>query len=126
MSKESDDFMRDVAQGTFREGVEVAKGRLPELPWPDKTVYGPNRTVEGHFFSANKMREYGKACFNAAIALTPPTDGAEALLREAREYVAVHHIHHTIISSLPVVVEPCLRCELQKRIDAHLSGKDKG
>ena len=43
------------------ESTEV----YPALPYPDKTVYGPNRTADGHYYSAARMREYGVACYHA-------------------------------------------------------------
>lgn len=46
-------------------------------------------------------------------ALTPPTDGAEALLQEALD-----KLQHPI-------ERPDFACNLIKRISAHLSGKDK-
>lgn len=46
------------------------------------------------------------------------------LLREARDYVSITHMHHKVsqISGDRVVFEeePCSRCELRKRIDAVL------
>jgi len=45
----------------------------------------------------------------------------EALLKAAKEYVDSQHLHQHVISKFPVVLEPCERCELNKRIDAYLS-----
>jgi len=43
----------------------AAKKEMPNLPFPDKTIYGPNRTVEGHFYTAKRAREYGEKCYAA-------------------------------------------------------------
>lgn len=113
---------------------------VPQLPWPDKTIYGPNRTVDGHYFSAAKMREYGKACHEAAfrsqsaetcsdakeqnegcfraVKAERLVKSAEALLREAREKLARYR-NETPLGHQPHMI--ALDTErLIARIDAHL------
>lgn len=38
---------------------------LPKMPMPARTLYGPNRTVDGHYFTADQMRAYAQAALNA-------------------------------------------------------------
>lgn len=35
---------------------------LPPMLRPDRTLYGDHRTIDGHYFTSAKMREYGKLC----------------------------------------------------------------
>ena len=35
---------------------------LPEVPLPDKTVYGPNRTFVGHFYTYARVKQFRDDC----------------------------------------------------------------
>ena len=35
---------------------------FPKVPLPDKTVYGPNRTVVGHFYTYARVKQFRDAC----------------------------------------------------------------
>lgn len=39
-----------------------AGANLPPMIRPDRTLYGDHRTVDGHYFTSAKMREYGLLC----------------------------------------------------------------
>lgn len=72
----------------------------------------------GHYLSAHGIKKASKDALEEIIRLKVATNGAEALLREAREILR-HSRNHTIN------VGDCDTCKLIERIDAHLSGKDR-
>ena len=88
--------MSDIKQGggTFRDGVEAATKAIKQVgtDWH-------NNGDELKGYAADYLEGY-------VSTLTPPDDGAEALLREARACVPNFS-------------------PLAKRIDAYLSGKDR-
>ena len=60
---------------------------LPKMPMPARTLYGPNRTVDGHYFTADQMRAYAQAALNARTGgdgwlpiESAPKDGTLVLL----------------------------------------------
>ena len=41
--------------------------KLPPLPMPDGTLYGPDRTIKGHAYLASSVRAWAEAAIEAAI-----------------------------------------------------------
>ena len=52
-----------IADGYARDTQPVG-----EVPMPDRTLYGPDRTVLGHIYTAAKVRTYGEQCRAAGYA----------------------------------------------------------
>ena len=63
---------------------------LPNLPMAARTLYGDNRTVDGHFFTAAQMREYGAKCAaRPSLSAQAVGDGwREKLQRQCSEWGA--------------------------------------
>ena len=59
-------LMIATCQAIIDAGVIVSeKGEaeaLPEVPLPDKTVYGPNRTFVGHFYTYARVKQFRDDC----------------------------------------------------------------
>jgi hypothetical protein len=55
---------------TERKEFRPAKIRACPIPVPrpDRTLYGPNRTVDGHYFSAATLRLHGQRAYAAGLA----------------------------------------------------------
>lgn len=88
----------------FAEGCEMS-----DTPRTDEQQY---------FFS-----QFGwKVSADFARALERECAALRMALLESRQYVDEPHLHFSTISTVPIVMEPCPRCELLDRIDA-LSGK---
>lgn len=83
---------------------------LAPLPRPDSTVYGPNRTVLGHAFLAEKVRAYAQDYARAAIAAMPskpidmvlhcPKCGKQHIDKESKLIEIVHQLSGTVVDEV--------------------------
>ena len=74
------------------ETYEVSAAEV-QFPMPNKTLYGADRTVSGHFYTAAKVRTYGERCraagYAAGVAAVGWRDVADELPKEAQEVLFV-------------------------------------
>lgn len=60
---------------------------LPPMPAPTRTLYGPNRTIDGHYFTAQQMSAYAQATARALVNTPETADFIEGVKREAAHQI---------------------------------------
>ena len=60
--------------------------KLPPLPMPDGTLYGPDRTIKGHAYLASSVRAWAEAAIEAELAAnTLPCGHHHSLMLKSAE-----------------------------------------